>query len=246
MIRIAICDDDIKYVSSTLNNYIIDSARKVHCKVEKKAYIDGNELIRDFSDGQLFDVVILDIEMPTINGKALASVLRELDNSFFLVFISSYPEHVFDTLKYNVKAFIPKDSEPAFIIAELSRVFSEYIKYSEKFELVEILDGGILSSIKIPLENILGFYYDRHTVYMKTALKDYILKEQTFSRITDHFTPLGFFECSRNYLVNIKRISAISDTSVTLTGNATFPVSRRNYRNLLSAFNRSIMNEVNG
>lgn len=222
MIKIAVVDDEIHFISSVLNDVLIKSARKAKCDIRRALYTEGNKLIDDYKNGKTYDIVILDIEMPEINGKELAAILRKIDSSFFLVFISSYPEQVFDTLKYKVSAFIPKTSDPDFYITELSRVFKEYISYSENFELIETLNNGNLSTIRISPDNILGFYLNRHIIYMKTLTRDYILNEKYFNRITGHFTALGFYECYRNYLVNIRHITEIRETSLILTNNDFF------------------------
>lgn len=245
MIKIAICDDEMDFVSSVLNNYIEAAALCAHCEIEIETFSNSAMLIQTFSEGKIFDIVILDIEMPGTNGKETAKQLRRIDNSFFLIFVSSYPEQVFDTLKYRVNAFIPKTSCSDFYKAELRRVLVEYSKYSSNFEIIETLDCGKLCTMSISTHNILGFYIKKSIIYMKTVSCNYILKENTFRRISSHYIPLGFFECCRNYLVNIRCISSICDDSVTMINNDVFPVSRRNYKGLLSAFNRSLLNEVN-
>ena len=72
-------------------------------------YSDGNRLISSFSKYQpYFDIVFLDINMQTINGKDIAKKLRTFDKNFRLVFITADESEALDTLQYNISGFILK------------------------------------------------------------------------------------------------------------------------------------------
>lgn len=244
MIKVALCDDDTEFMSRTLNRHIRTAALSSSHEIALSEFSDGSAILNSFIKGDHFDIIVLDIEMPDINGKDLARKLRSVDNSFFLVFVSAYPEQVFDTLKYKVNAFIPKNSPESTYISEFVRVFNEYSTYTLQFDIFEILKSGQVSHIKISPDNILAFYLKEHIIYLKTSDSDLILKDTVFRTIKEKYLSYGFFESSRNCLVNIKRIHEISTSSLVLSNGDILPVSRRNRKPLLSEFSLSVMSEV--
>lgn len=86
MIRIAICDDDIQYMKNSIGRLVYEISSSLNTEIEIKLFSDGNRLIHCFENGTYFDIVILDIDMPAINGKMVAERLRTMDNSFYLAF----------------------------------------------------------------------------------------------------------------------------------------------------------------
>lgn len=75
MIRIALCDDSelqLEVTESVLNNYI--QTRNEEITVE--LYRSGEELIRTVREKGGYDVYILDMIMPGMNGMEVASLLR--------------------------------------------------------------------------------------------------------------------------------------------------------------------------
>ena len=243
-INIAACDDDIVFLKNTMGKLLANAARRCGIKIEPKFFTDGTKLLNDFKKGILYDVVILDIEMPHINGKQLAERLRLIDSSFFLVFITSHKMEVFNTFQYGIKTFIHKSTDLQAGEDELVRVFKECIANSPQYEVFDILREGLPSTYRIPLCNILAFYLIDKIAYMKTTTEELVLQEKTFSRITEKYADKGFYETYRNYIVNISKVKEIKDNCVILNNDEKLPLSKRNKKPLLKALNEYVMVEV--
>lgn len=244
IINVAACDDDIVFLKNTMGKLLANAARRCGIKIEPKFFTDGTKLLNDFKNGILYDVVILDIEMPHINGKQLAERLRLIDSSFFLVFITSHKMEVFNTFQYGIKTFIHKSADLQAGEDELVRVFNECIANSPQYEVFDILREGLPSTYRIPLCNILAFYLIDKIAYMKTTTEELVLQEKTFSRITEKYTDKGFYETYRNYIVNISKVKEIKDNCVILNNDEKLPLSKRNKKPLLKALNEYVMVEV--
>lgn len=245
MITVAVCDDDLKFLKTTMTDLLTVSARKAKKSIKPVFFTDGRKLLNEFKNGNPFDIVILDIAMPHINGKTLAEQLRLLNRSFFLVFMTAYEEEIFNTIRYVINAFIPKSYDTALVQNELIRVFDEYSKYNPEYEIIEILRNGLPVTFKIMKDDILAFCFLDKILYMKTYNEQFILKERIFSNISDHFKNNGFMECYRNYLINVNRVQEVSDDNVILDNGEELPLSKRSKSSLLKKLNRSIIAEVN-
>ncbi|WP_129658366.1 response regulator transcription factor [Rothia halotolerans] len=81
---------------------------------------DGAEAVRLFSE-QAPDVVILDLEMPVMDGLEAARHIAELDRDAALVILTRHarPGTLRSALRAGVRGFLGKDAEPA-LIAEVA------------------------------------------------------------------------------------------------------------------------------
>ena len=244
MITVALCDNDVSYLKNTLYKSVLAAAHKAGIQADIRLFSNGIKLLKEYETGNRFDIVILDIDMPFINGKEIAERLRRMDFSFFLVFVSAYEKELENAIRYRISAFIPKNSDTNKMNDEFVRVFSEYLLLSPQYEVFEVLKEGILSAFKVKLSNILGFYLSEKIIYLKTTTRDYILKERRFNEILERFLSKNFFECHRNYIVNLNRILEITDSFVILENGDKFPLSKRNHSKLVKEFARCVAEET--
>lgn len=243
MIKIALCDDDVGYLKSNIRDLIFRVSRFLDTHIEICIFSDGNQLVNQFVTGHYYDIVILDIDMPNINGKELAKKLRDIDSTFFLVFLTSYKMEIFNTVQYKFNAFIPKENAATDIESELNRVISEYMTYKPEFELFEILRNGILSNIKVTIQNILYFYFYNKQIFLKTTTEELLLNERVFSVIVEKYRSKGFYESYRNYLLNVGKVIEISDNYVIMCNGEKLPVSKRYKKGLIREFADYILME---
>ena len=96
MIKIAVCDDDKVFIEKTLKPLLFQAQNKARVNTDIEVFKDGKLLLDEFRCHQNFDIVILDIDMPSMNGKELAARLRELDKDLYIAFMSSYKEEVYE------------------------------------------------------------------------------------------------------------------------------------------------------
>ena len=232
--RIAICDDNEKYISEKLKPLTERAAAEVNCSAEITLFTDGNRLVSAFEQGSGFDIVMLDIDMPAINGKAVAEKLRLLDSGFFLLFITSFRAEVFNTIPYRINAFIPKDSDDSAITAEIKRVLSDYAAHKPEYILFDAVSGGEHSALKLTAEDIFCFCCVRRRVYLKTGNREYQLSSVRISELSKRFADKGFFEVCRGYVVNISKIRSVNSIDIELDNGEIIPLSRRRAKELLA------------
>ena len=242
--RIAICDDNEKYISEKIKPLTERAAAEANCSAEITLFTDGNRLIEAFEQGNGFDIVMLDIDMPEINGKALAEKLRLLESGFFLIFFPSFRAEVFNTIPYRINAFIPKDSSDNAIAAEIKRVLTDYAAHKPEFLLFNTINGEERSTLKITAENIFCFCCVRRKVYLKTGSREYQLCSVRISELARRFADKGFFEVCRGYVVNISKIRSVNSIDIELDNGEIIPLSRRRAKALLERISEYITARV--
>ena len=98
--KIAICDDDNSFLQNV--KFLINKIYSNPDKLSIYEYESGEQFLLQFKP-QLYDVIILDIEMCGITGLEVAEEIRKIDKSVILAFLTSHQE--FATLGYEVNAF---------------------------------------------------------------------------------------------------------------------------------------------
>lgn len=104
MLRLAICDDD-RIVIEQLETYI-DQIEKN--KIEYDVFYSAEELYHYKTQGNEYQLYILDIEMTRITGLKLAKMLREDSSQALIVFLTSYSQYVYDVFEVVTFDFIIK------------------------------------------------------------------------------------------------------------------------------------------
>lgn len=229
--KIAVCDDDPQFLKAVFSPIIESAVKRSGADAKVSFFSDGRQLLERFAkDG--FDLVILDIDMPHLNGKELAAELRLLDSSFFLVFATFYRDEVYNTIPYRINAFITKDSEPEKMTAELARVISECARFSPELYAAEIVVNGERKLMRFAVNDLFYFCCIKRKIYLHTGKLEYLMSESRFVNIEEHFLNKGFYEVCRGWIVNIGKISLVERTSVTLDNGEQLPLSRGRYAEL--------------
>ncbi len=233
MIKIAVCDDDIRFTSDTLKPLISKAIKDADIQANVTYFDNGNELLREFEENRIFDIVILDIDMPSINGKELAQRLRDIDSEFCLAFISALKEEVFSTILLGISAFIPKEFDKSVYIDSLTQIFKDYSHKKPDDNVIEILVDGIASTRRIPLNNIYYFQSIGGSVVLHTYTEQLVLTERVLDKIVKVYGQRGFYRTHRNFLVNVGKIFEVLDREIILSNKEHLPLSKRNRKKLL-------------
>ncbi len=237
--KIAVCDDDGNYLKNVFRPIIESAVKQAGADAKVYFFSDGRQLLERFAADR-FELVILDIDMPHINGKELAAELRLLDSSFFLVFATSYRDEVYNTIPYRINAFITKDSGTEKMVAELARVISECVRFSLELYIAEIVSNGERKLMRFAVNDLFYFCCVNRKVYLHTARLEYQLAENRFADIEERFLNKGFFEVCRGRIVNTSKVSLVERSAVTLDNGEQLPLSRGRYAELQKIIMQSI------
>lgn len=83
MIQIAIADDDAAFLAK-IEKYVRKYQEENNTDIQLTTFSDAKELIEGYHP--VYDIVILDIEMPGMNGMEAAEKIRQTDENVVLMF----------------------------------------------------------------------------------------------------------------------------------------------------------------
>ncbi len=142
-----------------------------------KAYTlaSGPEALKSIRSGEIFDVAILDMKMPKMDGFALAAEIRKLHDTEALPLImsTSLGQHKEDMKDLHFAAFLPKPIKPSHLYNVLIGIFAKEPVHATRPEKKLLIDPEM--SKKHPLQILL---VEDNIINQKVALS--ILKRMGY------------------------------------------------------------------
>lgn len=227
-----ICDDE-KNLRAGLRKVVETKLQLEGVSYEIAEYDSGEALLNGIRTAYP-ELLFLDIEMKGQNGMETAKKLRESCKNTVIIFVTAYPDFVFQG--YEVKAFhyILKPYKENKICQVIEKALEEIEADRERFYLIEKKSG----SIRLPLKEVLYFKSEGRSV---EAVKG---KEtlRFYGKISEmeQDMPSSFIRVHNRYLVNLKHVSKIEGDRL-MCGGKEIPVSRAYKQELMVAFARTIL-----
>ena len=233
MLNLVICDDE-----RTLRNdlrKVLETELELCGETFMIAEFDcGESLVRALNDS-VFDIIFLDIEMKDLDGVATAREIRKRTSAPEIIFVTSYPDFVFQGYEVQALNYILKPYQKEKIISVLHTALERLGRDSEKYYMVE--SRG--QTLRLPLSRIKYFFSDRRSVNAVTAEETHTFYGKLSELETE--LPENFVRIHNRYLVNLKYVQSIQGNSVQMAGEE-LPVSRSCKQDLAIAFAKYMLN----
>lgn len=107
MLKIALCDDDAVFLKE-LTGKIQELLRFEEKNAAIASFVNPTALTASVASGDRFDIFILDVEMPQIDGFKVAADLRKYQPNVALIFLTSHLQYAPEGYKVDALRFIFK------------------------------------------------------------------------------------------------------------------------------------------
>lgn len=213
--NIAICDDESVFLKQLHNR--IRSMKIPDCEVHE--FTSGRDLLSFYVKG-MYEVIILDVEMPELNGLETAERIRQIDKSVIISFLTNYAE--FAVQGYDVGAFryILKNQPDYVYTKQLNSIVAEC---EQRFSTFTFTNKNL--SFKFKLTDILYFEGHRRKVSLFT-LNGELEYGGDFSTVCGDLMKYNFIKINRGILVNLDHIQNISKYDVILSNGKKIPIGK--------------------
>ena len=139
MIRIIVLDDDYE-AYNTLKIFIDQFSKENNIGFEINYFSNPLSFLDDYTPA---DLILMDIDMPYLNGIETAEKLRSKDPNVLLIFITNYVQYAIKGYSVNAIDYVLKPVKYARFSSLMSRVLKMIIASKNDNIIIKTTDGTI-------------------------------------------------------------------------------------------------------
>ena len=226
MYRIAIVEDE-KEFREQLQEYLKRYGVENNIVFQIDVFEDGSDILEHYQKN--YDMVLLDIEMPKVNGMDAAERIREMDEEVVLMFITNMAQYAIRGYSVGTLDFVMKPIAYYTFSLKMTRALKRVQKKTLPPVVLHLVDGIKTLEAKqiyyVEVQNRMLHYYTE---------EGEIIVRGTLQSVEEMLKPYPFAKCNHWYLVNLEHVKEDAKNMV-LVGPYELEISRRNKTAFLKA-----------
>ena len=220
-VQIAVVDDESSFANKVKND-IEKFFQEQQKTVKVKCFFDASLFI-DLQKQNGYDLYLLDVEMPEINGIMLAEKIRSLNYNVRIVFLTAHENYA--RYGYKVKAYdyLLKDSYQEELFLMLERIWKEDRENQEEYYII----SSDNKNCKFYVNDIL--YLVKEKQYTVFHCKEEVLHRErgSLQAILEHLPKERFVWIDKGTILNLRYVTQFEKYVITLETGEKLTVSRR-------------------
>ena len=218
MLHISFAEDD-QAMALQLRQYLDRYGAEHGLELEVRAFASGDELLRQYDTS--CDILLLDVEMPGIDGMETARALRQRDRDVVIVFITNIARYAVDGYEVEALDFILKPVNYFTFSVKMDRAVRRARQQARHTVCLQLADGMQM----LDTQEIYYLETRDRMLYYHTGKGVFRLRG-SLSAAEKELAPWNFARCNQCYLVNLRYVSGIVRDTVTVAGHS-LEISRR-------------------
>lgn len=235
MLHITICDDE-KAQLALLESFAAEWAALHKYEAKINMYQNADQFLFHQEGNSPSDIILLDIDMPGMDGLSLARKLRTNGEAAQIIFITGLTDYILDGYDVEAVSYLikPVDKERLFSCLDKAK---DRCGKKEPALLLETPGGAA----RIRLTDICYLESNAHDTWIHSALPQNTIRCKTGIHELEAQLQAqnnSFFKIHRSYLVNLAYVSRITRKDVLMDSGEILPVARGRWE----ALNKAYMN----
>lgn len=227
LITISLVDDD-PTSALIISEHIKRYGHEKDVLFDVRIFPDGNRFVDDYPSET--DIILLDVQMPGMDGFETAHIVRERDEQVPIIFITNLAQHAIRGYEVGAINYLVKPVRYAAFARELDRVLSQITERA--LEYLTLTFGSTVR--RIPLPEVFYIESEGHQMFVHERSGVHVVN-RTMKSFEQELASKGFFRSNHGYLVNLAHVVGVDHQSCTLANGATLAVSRPRRRDFLAA-----------
>lgn len=221
--------EDSPTEAETIQEYFRRFSADNAIDIDVKWFPKGEAFLLNYQP--VYDLVLMDINLPAMNGMDAATRLRRLDSSVSLIFITSMARYAIKGYEVDAMDFLLKPVSYPMFCTRIQRALRKSGQEQTQTLLINMSDGVYrISSSRIKYVEVTDHYLVYHTTEGNL---------NTYGKLKDVEEKLDrtqFIRCNRCYLVNLAYVHAIRGYTLVVDGDE-LQISRPKRTAVMEALN---------
>lgn len=224
MYRVAIVED-VPSDSAQLQKHLTRYQDEHGVEFETQAFGNGLSFIVDYKP--VYDVILMDIELPRMNGIEVARKLRETDEDVSLIFVTGMAKYAIEGYSVRALDFILKPVE----YTDFSLKLKKALEHRDRFRKNELILNAANRMHRLRIDDIYYVEVMNHTLVYHTRQGD--IAERGVIKDREHLLEqYGFARCNNSFLVNLRYVQSMTAGTIVIQ-NRSIPIGRTKKKEFL-------------
>ena len=229
---VAIAEDDPIF-ARTLQNHLQRFAGEQGIALRTSVFSSGTALLDAYQPE--WDLILLDIEMPLMDGMTAAKRIRERDDKILIMFITSFAQFAINGYEVSALDYVLKPLHYPMFCAKMKRIQS-LLQNHQSRSIIATFDG---KTKRLALDQLYYVEVFNHTLTYHTPEGTFSATgSHTITKLEKELTSDSFFRCNNCYLVNPKYVVSIDKDSICMSNGKILPISRSRRKEFMNALMR--------
>lgn len=227
MIRIGVVEDDPTYRRGLLNHLALYSEEH-GIEFAISEFADGAELVERYRPE--YDLLLLDVQMPRMDGLEAAHRIREVDADVIIIFVTNMAQYAIKGYEVDALSYLVKPVPYYAFAQEMGRSLSRLQR--QQGDSVVLTAGTTVA--RVPTTDIVYVESVKHRITVHTLKGKYSFSG-TLKAMDQELDGRGFFRSNSCYIVNLRHVTRVEQHTCVMTGGDELQVSRPRRRAFLEA-----------
>lgn len=229
ILQVGICDDrqeDLKLIETAVR----DSAKRIGIPIPIECFLfqDGEKMYEEIGK-EYFDLMLLDIEMPGINGFQIAKRIGMGRRTPCLIFVSVHESFVFDAQTFMPLWFVRK----SMLEKDMYKALQKYVELTALKKSCYELKGG-----SVYIRDIVYIECSGHLLTIQIADGKVIKQYGSLRAMEEELSKYNFLRIHKSYLVNQRYIEDVGRQEIRLIDGTMLEMGRDRRKALLQAIHK--------
>ena len=235
MLHIAIAEDESIFAQQ-LEQSLMRFGEENQIEMRLAFFSNGASLVESFTSE--WDLLLLDVEMPGMDGISAAHCIRERDPEVFIIFITNLAQYAIRGYEVDALDYMLKPVNYYSLAMKLKKVL-HLLRRKDNRSIILNRDGEL---VRIPLSHLYYVEVFSHQLRYHTSEGEFTqIGSRSLSTVEKDLSGSGFARCHSSYLVNLRCVDVVGNDTVQVAGE-TLPVSRKRRKDFLQA----LLNDTKG
>lgn len=235
-INLAIVEDE-KTAKEKVTGLIERYSLSHNVKIRIDHFYNAVNFLESYRSG--YDIILMDIELPGMDGMKASRKLRARDENVIIIFVTNMAQFAVKGYEVSALDFIVKP----VLYGHLEQVFDRALKIVESKKKEHFLrlyknDAMVLINVRdlsyVEVVNHTLLFHKGEEVYAKSG---------TLGKIEKELAPYGFAMCKSCYLVNLKKVDRVDGFSLEVDG-AMLQISHPKKKSFMAALAKSMSDAI--